>query len=86
MSSRVMRLEIVMSAPSRQLHGGACRSVLRAVPVDLEGLDILEPVHDPATDLDEVGPSPVQRQRSSVRGLNVPASRQLDLGEVRDAM
>jgi len=57
--------------------------VVRAADLpDLECLDVFEPVDDPATEFDEfrafARPPPTLQR--AVR--NVPASRQLDLGQV----
>ena len=50
---------------SSAVTAGAATKTLR-----FPGLDVLEPVGHPTADLQKAGSLPVQRQRSSVRGLS----------------
>src|SRR5690606_22859277 len=80
-SSRVMWLEIVITAPSCRslvaVAGGALAELLGLV-----GFDILEAIDDAAAELDELRAftRPAPAFQRAVR--NVPASGELDLGEV----
>src|SRR5690606_27802073 len=80
-SSRVMWLEIVITAPSCRslvaVAGGALADLLGLV-----GFDILEAIDDAAAELDELRAftRPAPAFQRAVR--NVPASGELDLGEV----